>query len=120
MSGLGENKRPIQLPNRRISRGERIRLDIGITVFLHCGFDVDGTVREIFVTGRRASSEMLLMLTDQAMGMSYRLQYGPRLSELDPRSPVMQVVLARAIVIERECAAEVIAEYAAAGLVVAA
>jgi hypothetical protein len=119
MAGLGEQKRPIQLPDRRISRSERIRLDSGHTLFLHCGFDLDGSVREIFVTSKRATSELLQMLTDQAMAISYRLQYGPRLADMQPRSQTMQVVLERAVIIERECAADVVAEYTAAGLVIA-
>lgn len=111
MSGLGENKRPIQLPNRRISRGERITFDNGMTLFVHCGFDVDGTVREIFIASRLSTSDMALMLTDQAMAMSYRMQYGPRLKDLVVRGDMMRTVLDKAIAIERDCAAEVIAEY---------
>jgi hypothetical protein len=109
MSGLAE-KRPITLPNRRVSRGERLVVE-GRTLFIHCGFDVDGTVREIFVTSKQATSELLQMLTDQAMGISYRLQYGPRLSDMQPRSTVMRKVVDQAIIIEREEAAAVIAEY---------
>lgn len=108
---MSEGKRPITLPNRRISRGERIALESGHTLFLHCGFDVDGKVREIFVSTRKATSEFAKMLTDQAMGMSYRMQYDVRLEDLRPRSDVMQEVLQHAIAIERDCAADVIAEY---------
>lgn len=112
MSGRGEfPKRPIQLPARRVSRGERVALESGHTLFVHCGFDVDGVVREIFISTRRANSEFAQMLTDQAMGISYRLQYGPRLKDLQPRSDVLRTVLDKAIAIEAECAAEVIAEY---------
>ncbi len=112
-------KRPISLPERRVSRCERVPTETGHTFFLHCGFDLDGAVREIFVDCRRASSELAKMLIDQAMGISYRLQYGPRLTDLTPRSETMRVILDRAIIIERECAAEVIEEYRAAGLVTA-
>lgn len=113
------NKRPIQLPDRRVSRGERVPVE-GRTFFLHCGFDLDGAVREIFITSKQATSELMQMLTDQARDVSFRLQYGPRLCDLTPRSVVMQALIARAMVIEREEAASVIAEYQAAGLVVAA
>jgi hypothetical protein len=112
-------KRPIALPDRRLSRCEPVRV-AGRTFFLHCGFDVDGAVREIFVSSKQASSELAWMLEDTCIGISYRLQYGPRLAEIEVRGEVMQAVIARAIEIEREEAAGVIAEYAAAGLVVAA
>lgn len=110
MDGLGHPKRPIQLPARRISRGERVELPQH-TLFLHCGFDTDGTVREIFIACRLPSSDMAQMLTDQAMQVSYRLQYGPRLRDLVVRSEIMRKVLDTAIEIERACAAEVTAEY---------
>lgn len=112
-------KRPISLPERRVSRCERVSTPEGRTFFVHCGFDWDGKVREIFVDCRQASSEMARMLADQAIGLSYRMQYGVRLAELTPRSETMQLILERAVAIERECAAEVIAEYQAAGLVAA-
>lgn len=120
MSGLGEQTRPIELPNRRVSRCERVKLVSGHTFFLHCGFDLDGSVREIFIDSKKTSSEMLAMLTDLAVGISYHLQYGMRLTDVICNSDVLRIMINRAIVIERECAAEVIAQYAAAGVVVVA
>jgi hypothetical protein len=111
------DKRPIQLPDRRVSRCEKITLPSGHVFFLHCGFDVDGVVREIFVDASKVGSDLLDLLHEQCIQISYRLQYGPRLAEIETRSTMMATLLARAQVIEREEAAAVIAEYAAAGQV---
>lgn len=110
---LGEARqaRPFELPERRISRGERIS-HRGHTFFLHCGFHPDGSVREIFISARRETTDLIQMLTDNCMGLSYRMQFGTRLPALEARGDFMQVILARAIVIERECGADVMAEYA--------
>lgn len=123
MLGLGEQTRPIELPARRVSWCERIQVR-GFTLFLHCGFDLDGVVREIFVTGRRDDTDMAQAIADMAITISHLLQYGTRLSELAndlaTRSDLMREVLIHALRIEREECHNAVAAYIAAGLAVTA
>lgn len=112
MTGLGEHKRPHQLPDRRVSRGQRIKVQ-GHTFFLHCGFDIEGAVREIFVSGKRETTDMMTMLTDQCISISYCLQYGARLGQIEVRHYLMRAVIEHAREIEAQAAAAVVALYTA-------
>ncbi len=107
--------RLIQLPDRRVSRCEKVRA-AGSTYFLHCGFAADGSVREIFVSSKYCTSDIIHLLTDVCIGISHRLQHGERLADIAVRGAVMQVLVERARAIEREEAAAVIADYARAGV----
>lgn len=108
---MSDAPRPFELPSRRVSRCEPVPHGT-LTFYLHCGFDADGVVREIFVNAKRETSHILEMLAETCIDKSHRLQYGARLSDLIVRGEVMQKLVARAVVIEAECADDVRAEYA--------
>lgn len=134
MAGLGEAGRPVKLPARRISRCEKVEYRVAADAsrpaseencrverkfFVRCGFAPDGSVREVFFAAKRETSDMVELASDTCILISKQLQDGARLGDLAVQAPagLLGTIIATAIKMERECAAEVMAQYAHAGVV---
>lgn len=122
------------LPARRYVWREAFKWE-GIKWFLDCGFALDATVREIFLTPRNAKISLGATMADACIGISFLLQRGMTVGEyltkltklppddqLDGKVPLQEPsaysligdAVRRAVRIETEKRDDALAAYAAA------